>query len=65
MPDGKRDITHLTSYFNLNAPRASHLALALIILGAMIGIAANLMIHPRALDLYYLLVYGGSAGIAA
>ncbi len=65
MPDGKRDVTRFTKYFGMNTPRAQYLSMLLIVFGAVTGMIAELLIHSTSLDgiTYYIMLYGGSAGI--
>ncbi len=65
MPDGKRDVTHYTRYFGIDAPKAQYLTILLVVIGALTGIAAELLIHYTSIDdsIYYIMAYGASAGI--
>jgi predicted neutral ceramidase superfamily lipid hydrolase len=64
MPDGRRDVTHFTRYFRLDAPKVQYLALVIILLGIIAGIAMELILHSTYSQGTALsIIYGASSGI--
>ncbi|MGA3020821.1 MAG: DUF2070 family protein [Candidatus Micrarchaeales archaeon] len=65
MPDSRNYITHYAKYFNLRAPSSLTQVLILLLLGAISGSLASLVIHQQSIDGNYAqaIVLGLNTGI--